>query len=51
MGIPPAGPRATGTVTAVFDSDDFIIAFQDGGYEQGPRTDVAAVPEPGAGCC
>ncbi len=31
----------------VFDSDDFIIAFQDGGYEQGPRTDAAAVPEPG----
>ncbi len=40
----------------VFNSDDFITAFQDGGYEQGPRTDVAAVPEPttaGAhvGCC
>ena len=32
----------------IFDSDDFVIAFQDGGYEQGPRTDVAAVPEPGA---
>ncbi len=30
-----------------FDSDDFVIAFQDGGYEQGPRTDAAAVPEPG----
>ena len=30
----------------MFDSDDFIIAFQDGGYEQGPRTDAAAVPEP-----
>ena len=25
-----------------------IAAFVDGGYEQGPRTDVAAVPEPGA---
>ena len=32
----------------IFDSNDFVIAFQDGGYEQGPRTDVAAVPEPGA---
>ena len=31
----------------LFKSDDFIIAFQDGGYEQGPRTDAAAVPEPG----
>ena len=30
----------------LFDSADFITAFQDGGYEQGPRTDVAAVPEP-----
>ena len=29
-----------------FDSNDFITAFADGGYEQGPRTDVAAVPEP-----
>ena len=32
----------------IFDSADFITAFQDGGYEQGPRTDVAAVPEPAA---
>ncbi len=32
----------------IFTSDDFVIEFQDGGYEQGPRTDVAAVPEPGA---
>ncbi len=31
----------------LFDSDDFVTAFQDGGYEQGPRTDAAAVPEPG----
>ncbi len=30
----------------VFDSSDFITAFVDGGYEQGLRTDVAAVPEP-----
>ena len=30
----------------VFESGDFVVAFQDGGYEQGPRTDVAAVPEP-----
>ncbi len=32
----------------VFTSDDFVAAFADGGYEQGPRTDVAAVPEPTA---
>lgn len=32
----------------LFDSVDFVTAFQDGGYEQGPRTSVAAVPEPGA---
>ena len=32
----------------VFTSADFIIAFQDGGYEQGPRPDAAAVPEPAA---
>jgi hypothetical protein len=25
---------------------DLVLAFQDGGYEQGPRTGVAAVPEP-----
>ena len=31
----------------LFDSLDFVIAFTDGGYEQGPRTDVVAVPEPG----
>ncbi len=29
-----------------FNSGDFITAFQDGGFEQGPRTAVAAVPEP-----
>ena len=29
-----------------FDSDDFVTAFADGGYEQGPRMDAAAVPEP-----
>ena len=29
-----------------FSSDDFITAFEDGGYEQGPRTALAAVPEP-----
>ena len=32
----------------LFDSADFVTAFQDGGYEQGPRTNVAAVPEPAA---
>ena len=29
-----------------FTSDDLIAALQDGGYEQGPRNNVAAVPEP-----
>ena len=32
----------------MFDAADFVIAFEDGGYEQGRRTDVAAVPEPSA---
>ena len=31
----------------VFDSSDMVAAFVDGGYEKGPRTDAAAVPEPG----
>lgn len=30
----------------MFDSADFVTAFVDGGYEQGTRMDVAAVPEP-----
>jgi hypothetical protein len=29
-----------------FNSEDLIAAFQDGGYETGPRPSVAAVPEP-----
>ena len=29
-----------------FDSGDFVTAFQDGGYEQGPRVELATVPEP-----
>ena len=29
-----------------FDSSDLVAAFTDGGYEVGPRTEVAAVPEP-----
>ncbi|MCA9196608.1 MAG: PEP-CTERM sorting domain-containing protein [Planctomycetales bacterium] len=29
-----------------FDSSDFVTAFTDGGFELGPRTGVAAVPEP-----
>jgi hypothetical protein len=29
-----------------FDSSDLVLAFQDGGFELGPRTAVAAVPEP-----
>ncbi len=35
--------------TACSTRVDFVIAFGDGGYEQGeqgPRPDVAAVPEP-----
>ncbi len=32
----------------VFDTGDLVIALEDGGYELGPRTDAAAVPEPGA---
>jgi hypothetical protein len=28
------------------NSSDLVAALADGGYEQGPRTDVAAVPEP-----
>ena len=31
----------------IFDSSDMVTAFADGGYEQGPRTDAVAVPEPG----
>lgn len=31
-----------------FDSSDFVAAFTDGGFEMGPRTAVAAVPEPHA---
>jgi hypothetical protein len=29
-----------------FDSADLIAALADGGYEQGPRAAVSAVPEP-----
>lgn len=29
-----------------FDSGDLVLAFQDGGFEQGPRQEVNAVPEP-----
>ncbi len=37
--------------SGTFDSDDFVTAFQDGGYEQGPRPGaVSAVPEPTAAC-
>jgi hypothetical protein len=32
----------------VFDTGDLVKALDDGGYEGGPRTDSAAVPEPGA---
>ena len=40
------GPKATGTATVYSIHPDFVIAFEDGGYEQGPRTDITAVPEP-----
>ena len=29
-----------------FTSGDVVLAFQDGGFEQGPRPELAAVPEP-----
>ncbi len=29
-----------------FTSGDLVVAFQDGGYEKGPRTTANAVPEP-----
>ena len=29
------------------NSTDLVIALSDGGYEQGPRAAVSAVPEPG----
>ncbi|MCA9170144.1 MAG: PEP-CTERM sorting domain-containing protein, partial [Planctomycetales bacterium] len=29
-----------------FTTSDMVIAFQDGGYEQGPRSSVSSVPEP-----
>ena len=29
-----------------FGSEDLVVAFQDGGYELGPRGAVSAVPEP-----
>ena len=51
-----AGTFATGQVAgwkegdwngdARFDRADIIAALQDGGYGQGPRDDIAAVPEP-----
>ena len=30
----------------VFDTGDFVTALTDGGYELGPKHDVAPVPEP-----
>ena len=32
----------------VFSTNDFVSAFTDGGYEQGPLEAVRAVPEPAA---
>ena len=34
--------------TPHIDTGDFVKALEDGGYEQGPRAGVAAVPEPHA---
>jgi hypothetical protein len=34
------------TGDAEFDSGDLLLAFQEGGFEKGPRTKIAAVPEP-----
>ena len=31
---------------SLFDSSDFVFAFADGGYEQGPRPAMNVVPEP-----
>ena len=31
-----------------FDRADLVLALQDGGYGQGPRAALAAVPEPSA---
>ena len=31
---------------ADFDSGDLVLAFQDGGFEQGPGQAAVAVPEP-----
>ncbi|MCA9148697.1 MAG: PEP-CTERM sorting domain-containing protein [Planctomycetales bacterium] len=28
-----------------FTTSDLVVAFQDGGYEQGPRSAVSSVPE------
>ena len=32
-----------------FDSTDFVVAFQGGGYGRGPRRNMLAVPEPATG--
>ena len=45
-----AGEMATGTVIE-FHQLRYGEAFAGGGYEQGPRTDTLAVPEPAGGCC
>ncbi len=29
-----------------FGTSDLVVAFEDGGYEQGPRPEMNAVPEP-----
>lgn len=33
-----------------FTASDLIVAFQDGGYNQGPRVSALAVPEPRSSC-
>ena len=37
-------PIDSASGAAKFDSSDLVVAFADGGYEQGPRAN--AVPEP-----
>ena len=41
----PAGPTVIGNADREFTSSDLVVAFQDGGYELGPRAAIA-VPEP-----
>ena len=48
IGQPASWSEGDWNGDGIFDSNDMVTAFVDGGYEKGLRTDVAAVPEPGA---